>query len=76
MDVQPPGVRENATCIRFYKTDGDSLYKLFREHASDLFINYKDFQAKCARYWKDRYSYVYINKIDGITTNDIFNNNY
>ena len=40
--------------------------------AREVMENKKEFEILCERIRRDKYAYVYINKIDDLTINDIF----
>ena len=40
--------------------------------AREVMENKKEFKILCERIWRDKYAYVYINKIDDIISNDVF----
>lgn len=70
-------IRENLSNLFLFKTDETSLRKIYGDVASS-FIDKRDFYDVCTRIWtmKNRNNsnpYVFINKIEGIITSDVFN---
>ena len=71
-EVQPKSIRENTTNLILFKTAGDSFDKVYKDMVKEVMENKNDFKILANRIWRNKYSYVYINKIDDIITNNIF----
>ena len=71
-EVQPKSIRENTTNLILFKTAGDSFDKVYKDMVKEVMENKNDFKILTDRIWRNKYSYVYINKIDDIITNNIF----
>jgi hypothetical protein len=71
-EVQPKSIRENTTCLSLFKTAGNSFDKVYSDMAKEVMENKKDFRAICDRAWKDKYAYIFINKIDDLLTSKLF----
>lgn len=68
----PKNVRENTTCLCLFKTSGDSFDKVYKDMVKEIYENKTEFRMMCNRIWREKYSYVFINKIDEIISNDMF----
>ena len=71
-EVQPKSIRENTTSLILFKTAGDSFDKVYKDMVKEVMENKNDFKILANRIWRNKHSYVYINKIDDIITNNIF----
>ena len=71
-EVQPKNIRENTTNLILFKTAGDSFDKVYKDMVKEVMENKNDFKDLANRIWRNKHSYVYINKIDDIITNNIF----
>ena len=71
-EVQPKSIRENTTNLILFKTAGDSFDKVYKDMVKEVMENKNDFKILANRIWRNKHSYVYINKIDDIITNNIF----
>ena len=70
--VQPKSIRDNTSNLILFKTAGCSFDKVYSDMAKEVMENKKDFKILCERIWREKYAYVYINKVDDLITNDIF----
>ena len=66
-EVQPKSIRDNCS-----KTAGCSFDKVYSDMAREVLENKNEFKILCERIWRNKYAYVYINKIDDLIINDIF----
>ena len=71
-EVQPKSIRENTSNLILFKTAGYSFDKIYMDMVKEVMENKNDFRILAKRIWKNKHSYVYINKIDEIITNNIF----
>ena len=71
-EVQPKSIRENTTNLILFKTAGDSFDKVYKDMVKEVMENKNDFKILVNRIWRKKHSYVYINKIDDIIINNIF----
>ena len=71
-EVQPKSIRENTTNLILFKTAGDSFDKVYKDMIKEVMENKNDFRILANCIWRNKHSYVYIYKIDDITTNNIF----
>ena len=71
-EVQPKSIRENTANLILFKTAGDSFDKVYKDMVKEVMENKNDFKILANRIWRNKHSYVYINKIDDIITNNIF----
>ena len=71
-EVQPKSIRENTSCLVLFKTSGDSFDKVYKDMAKEVMENKEDFKMLCNRIWRNKYSYVFVNKIDEIITDNLF----
>ena len=67
-----PTIRRQASCISAFKTSGDSFDKLYKDMIKEVEPNKQKIMAYAQRIWREKYSYVYVNKIDEVMTNIIF----
>ena len=70
--IQPKIIRDQVSNVVFFKTDGTNFDYLYKDHAQE-FMSKPEFRLKCQRYWKEKHAYIFVNKLDEIITNDIFN---
>ena len=71
-EIQPKSIRENASCLCLFKTSGDSFDKVYKDMIKEIMENKIEFRTLCNRIWRNKYSYVFINKIDEIITSNLF----
>ena len=71
-EVQPKSIRENTTNLILFKTSGDSFDKVYKDMAKEVMENKNEFRILAQRIWRKKYAYVFINKVDEIITNNIF----
>ena len=67
-----PSIRRQASCISAFKHSGDSLDKLNRDMIKEVQPSKTKFMAYAQRVWSEKFSYIYVNKIDEIISSDIF----
>ena len=53
-------------------TSGDSLDKLYKDMVKEVEPNKQKFMAYAQRIWREKYNYIYCNRIDEKLTNNIF----
>ena len=71
-EIQPKSIRDNCSNLILFKTAGCSFDKVYSDMAREVMENKKEFKILCERIWRDKYAYVYINKINDFIINDIF----
>ena len=71
-EVQPKSIRDNRSNLILFKTAGCSFDKVYSDMAREVMENKKEIKILCERIWRDKYAYVYINKINDLIINDIF----
>ena len=67
-----PSIRRQASCISAFKHSGDSLDKLYKDMIKEVQPNKAKFVAYAQRIWREKYAYIYVNKIDELITDNIF----
>ena len=63
-EIQPKSIRDNCSNLILFKIAGCSFDKVYSDMAREVMENKKEFKILCERIWRDKYVYVYINKID------------
>ena len=71
-EINPVSIRENASCLVLFRTSGSSFDKIYKDMAKEVMENKAEFRMYCNRIWRNKYSYVFINKIDEVITDKIF----
>lgn len=68
----PITIRRNLSNLFLFKTGANNLNYIYREVVSSFIHNKNDFISECNRTWKTKHSYIFINKIDGKYTDNVF----
>ena len=55
-----------------FRTSGSSFDMIYKDMAKEVIENKAEFKKYCNRIWRNKYSYVFINKIDEVITDKIF----
>ena len=71
-EVQPKSIRENTTNLILFKTAGDSFDKVYKDMVQEVMENKKEFKILANRIWRNKHSYVFINKINDIIISNVF----
>ena len=67
-----PTIRRQASCISAFKTLGDSFGELCKDMVKEVEPNKAKFMAYAQCIWREKYNYIYCNKIYAKLTNNIF----
>ena len=68
-EVQQKSIRDNCSNLILFKTAGCSFDKVYSDMSWKI---KKEFKILCERICRDKYAYVYINKINDLIINDTF----
>jgi len=68
----PLTIRRNLSNLFLFKTDGRNLNDIYTSVVQSFMADRDNFKALCNRIWSTKYSYVFINRVDGKITSDVF----
>jgi hypothetical protein len=68
----PITIRRNLSNLFLFKTGKTNLSYIYKEVAQSIIDDKEEFYLKCNRTWRDKYTYIFLNRVDGIITDDVF----